>query len=162
MADKQDEALDTKIADEVIKAVNKRRSPKEDVIVPTMYKNPENSEGLVEVFIDPVMTRGGLMTNGTKYMGRVKVEPHIAEDLMRRQQEIQEVANWQVAPTANKPQMRMQNHQVVEQQYLADPENRGRKGWTDEFGLLDPWQWQFLSEPFKEQLKETRKQMYGL
>ena len=127
MAD-TNEPLDKSTADEIIKAVNKRRTPKEDVIVPAVYKNPADSTGLVEVFIDPVMTRGGLMTNGTKYMGRVKVTPDVADDLMRRQQEIQEVANWQVAPTANKPQMRIQNHQIIEQQYLAEEFKRSNQG----------------------------------
>lgn len=160
MAEK-DNTLDTKIADEIIKTVNKRRSPKEDVIVPSVYKTPESAEGLVEVFIDPVMTRGGLMTNGVKYIGRVKVTPDVAEDLMRRQEEIQAVNNWQYAPTKNKPPIKIQNHQIIEQQFLADPENRGRKGFTEEYGLLDPWQWQFLAPSFQAYLKETRKQMYG-
>lgn len=173
MAEKQpkEEQLDTKIAsdqveaaaEQIINAVKRKSAkPKEDSIVPTTYKNPENTEGLVEIMIDPVMTRGGLMTNGTRYIGRVKVPTHVADDLMRRQEEIMAVANFQTADMKAKPKLKIQNHQMVEQQYLADPENRGRKGWTDEYGLLDPWQWQWLSPSFQDYLKETRKQMYGL
>ena len=79
---------------------------------------------------------------------------------MRRQEEIAEINAWMHNP---RQKIRIKNHFIVEQQFLADPEpNRGRKNWTEDYGLLDPWQWQFPTKEFRQYLVNLRLQMHGI
>lgn len=130
----------------------------DEATAPVAPKAPGND--LVEVFIDPVATDGGLVTNEKRYIGHVKVSRDIADDLMRRVAEYAEVKNKLFNP---RQKIRIKNHTVIEQLYLADPaENAMKPGWTNEYGLLDPWQWQFLSPKAQEDLKNLRKALYDM
>jgi len=118
------------------------------------------SEPLVKILIDPTITDGGLRTNDKLYVGWVTVPQNIADDLQRRQDECQEVKNFLQNP--GRAKMRIKNFYVMEKQFLADPaENFGKKGFTKEYGLLDPWQWQFIPKEVQEELKRTRNSIYG-
>lgn len=120
----------------------------------------QETEDLVEVYIDPVATDGGLMTNDKRYVGRVKVPAHVAEDIMRRIAEYAEVKNLLNNP---RQKIRIKNHYVIEKMYLADPsENSMKPGWTREYGMLDPWQWQHLTPVAQKEMKELRFALYGI
>jgi hypothetical protein len=125
--------------------------------------SPKAQENLVRIFIDPQLTRGGLRTfdatGGSKlYIGWVNVSQDIAEDLQRRIDEIREIHDAMMNP---RQKIRIKNFEVIERQFLADPEAyEKRKGWSKEFGLLDPWQWQHLTKVAQERLINTRKQLY--
>jgi len=123
-------------------------------------KAPGNQEVLVEIMIDPVATDGGLYTNERRMVGKVKVSRDEADDIMRRLQEYAEVKNKLHNPNQK---IRLKNHSVIEQLYLADPaENSFKPGWTAEYGLLDPWQWQWLTPIAQKQLKDLRYNLFGI
>jgi hypothetical protein len=123
-------------------------------------QNTISKEGEVRIYIDPVITDGGLRTNDKLYVGWVNVSQDIAQDLQRRVEECQEIKNFLQNPTRTK--VRIKNFYVMEKQFLADPsENYGKKDFTNEYGLLDPWQWQFIPKEVQEELKERRKAIYG-
>ena len=122
----------------------------------------KQKENLVRIFVDPQLTRGGLR-NITKegshlYVGWVDVPQDVAQDLQRRIDEIREVHD---AMTNPRQKIRIKNFELIENQFLADPEAyQNRKGWSKEYGLLDPWQWQYLTKEAQQRLITTRKQLY--
>jgi len=114
----------------------------------------------VRIYIDPKATDGGLSTNEKKLVGYVEVDEKEAEDIFRRLQEYAEVKERLHDPNAN---VTIKNSYVIEQLYLADPAtNRNKPKWTDQYGLLDPWQWDKLPKQFQEELKERRYALYGI
>ena len=120
----------------------------------------ESKTKKVRIYIDPKLTDGGLTTNGRRLVGYVEVDEQEAEDIFRRLQEYNEVKERLHNPTAK---VTIKNSYVIEQLYLADPAtNRNKPGWTDEYGLLDPWQWNKLPKQFQEELKERRYALYGI
>lgn len=128
----------------------------------TEKKEPtsEKREKMLTIIIDHDETDGGVMVNGKLYVGEVTVPEEQAKDLLRI---IREYKETKTRMNDAKAFVRQKNDFVNERLYLADPrENRGKKGWTDEFGLLDPRQWEFISEQFKEELKSKRKAMFGI
>lgn len=120
---------------------------------------PSSEENLVTIIIDPKATDGGLSINGKKYIGKMKVPEHIAEQLMENMQVYAETKNKLFDPSQK---IRQKNSLVVEAQYMADPaEFSDNKKFSQEFGLLDPWQWQFVAEPEKARLRELKTSIYG-
>jgi hypothetical protein len=121
-------------------------------------KNTEMKK--VRIYIDPKATDGGLTTNEKKLVGYVEVSEEEAEDIARRLREYAEVKERLHDPNAK---VTIKNSYVIEQLYLADPAtNRNKPKWTDQYGLLDPWQWDKLSKPFQEELKARRYALYGI
>lgn len=115
---------------------------------------------LVKMYVDPTLTQGGLRTNDKLYVGWVEVPKHIADDLQRRLDEQNEVAKRLQNPSQP---IRSKNHFNLEKLYLADPaQNSMKKNWTNEFGLMPPFEWQYLSDEFKAYLKSMRKALYDL
>lgn len=123
-------------------------------------KNAEKETKKIRIYIDPKLTDGGFTTNGRKLVGYIEVDETEAEDLKRRLEEYAEVKERLHNPAAK---VTIKNSFVVEQLYLADPAtNRNKPNWTDEYGLLDPWQWSKLSKEFQEELKARRYALYGI
>lgn len=122
---------------------------------------PHGSEGepMVEMFVDPKLTEGGLRTNETRYVGHVRVPKSIAVDLQRR---IDEYAEMRELRTEGNAFIRQKSSFTVSKLFLADPAaNKHKKGWTDLYGLLDPRDWQFQTKAFRKELIELREQLYG-
>jgi hypothetical protein len=124
-------------------------------------KNAENKETKkIRIYIDPKLTDGGFTTNGRRLVGYIEVDEEEAEDLKRRLEEYAEVKERLHNPSAK---VTIKNSFVIEQLYLADPAtNRNKPNWTDEYGLLDPWQWNKLPKEFQEELKARRYALYGI
>ena len=124
-------------------------------------KNAENKETKkIRIYIDPKLTDGGFTTNGRRLVGYIEVDEEEAEDLKRRLEEYAEVKERLHNPSAK---VTIKNSFVIEQLYLADPAtNRNKPNWTDEYGLLDPWQWNKLPKEFQEELRERRYALYGI
>ena len=114
----------------------------------------------IRIYIDPKLTDGGFSTNGRRLVGYVEVDEEEAEDLKRRLEEYAEVKERLHNPSAK---ITIKNSFAIEQLYLADPAtNRNKPNWTDEYGLLDPWQWHKLPKEFQEELKARRYALYGI
>lgn len=126
-------------------------------------KSPEPE--LVEIYISPKDTDGGLYnlggTNGqdTRLVGYIKVTKEEARDIQRRVEEYKETKeHFQDGRT----RVRCKSSEVLRKQYMADPgANSRKKNWTDRYGLLDPQEWQYLTDGFKRELKRERHQLYG-
>ncbi len=119
----------------------------------------ETNEELVSIYIDPVATHGGLTTNEKRYVGWVKVPKDIAQDLQRRVEEYIETQDFLHNP---KRKIRIKNSMVIETHFCADPNQYGdNPKFSKEYGLLDPWQWQFVPESEKARLKQLRFDLYG-
>ena len=117
-------------------------------------------EPLVTVVIDRKMTDGGIRVNDILYVGKVKVTSEQAEDLLRIQEEYLETKQKMSDPSQK---IRIKSSAIIQKYYLADPSQFGNHPqYTKQYGLLDPWQWQFISDSFKEELKRQREAMYGI
>lgn len=114
---------------------------------------------MMTVIVDHKATDGGITINGTKYIGEVTVKKDIARQIITNMQEYAEVKNKMFDPSQK---IRNKNGFVTERAYLADPaEHTGNPRFSMEFGLLDPWQWQFVAEPEKERLRKLKTSIYG-
>lgn len=120
----------------------------------------EKKEKLVDFFIDPeLVDRKGLVINEKRYIGKVKVTQDQADDMQRMISEYQETQRRLHDPSQK---IRIKNSMIIEELFLADPKTRGNeKGFSKDFGLLDPWQWQFVNENHKKYLQEQKKALYG-
>lgn len=117
------------------------------------------SDDMVTIIIDHKETGGGIRINDVLYTGEVTVPKPLARQLMIIQQEYLETKRKLSDPTQK---IRIKNARVIESQFLADPTIYGdSKGFSQELGLLDPWQWQFVPEPEKQRLIQLKKAMYG-
>lgn len=116
-------------------------------------------EELVTVLIDKDMTDGGIRVNGKVYVGPVKVTQEQADDLLRIQEEYFETKKKLMDKTVS---VRMKSDFQKEALFLADPKvNEGKKNFTRDYGLLGAKEWSYCSEPFKKQLLESRKALFG-
>ncbi len=124
-------------------------------------KNAEGTKNKrVRLYIDPKETDGGLSTNGKRLVGYVELDEKEVEDVLRRLTEYREVKQRLHDPNQK---VTIKNSYVVEQLYLADPAtSRNKTGWRDEYGMLDPWQWEKLPKEFQEELKARRFALYGI
>ena len=119
-----------------------------------------DKEEFINIFIDPEMVgKTGIRINGKLYIGHLKVKKSLADELLRIQEEYWET----VKKLSDKDvSVRMKNDFQKETLFLADPnENAGKKGFTRDYGLLGLREWSFLNDNFKQQLLDTRKQLYG-
>ena len=124
----------------------------------------KNAEGTktkkIRIYIDPKETDGGLSTNGKRLVGYVELDEKEAEDIFRRLAEYREVKQLLHDPSTK---VTIKNSYVIEQLYLADPAtNRNKPDWRDDYGRLDPWQWERLPKEFQEELKQRRYALYGI
>ncbi len=123
-------------------------------------KNTEETKSKIRIYIDPTETDGGLITNDKLLVGYIDVDKEQADDILRRLAEYREIKQ-KYHDRAQK--LTIKNSNVIEQMFLADPAtNRNKVAWTDEYGMLDPWQWEKLPRQFKKELKEKRKALYGI
>ena len=130
----------------------------EDKVAPSKKKE-ENIHEIVKVYVDPELTGGaGINVNGKIFVGWVEVSKHQADDLMRIQREYQETVKRMHDPSSK---ITMKNSDQVERLYCANPKDYANNpAFSKEFGLLDPWQWERLPEPFKQYLKDMKKALY--
>ncbi len=125
-------------------------------------KNAEVTKGIkkVKIYIDPKETDGGLTTNSKRLVGYVELDEKEAEDIFRRLAEYREVKQRLHDPNTK---VTIKNSYIIEQLYLSDPAtNRNKPGWRDEYGMLDPWQWEKLPKEFQDELKQRRNALYGI
>ena len=114
---------------------------------------------MVTIVIDREMTDGGIMVNGKRIVGTVKVTPEEAKDYLRIQEEYAETKKKLMDKNAT---VRMKNDFQKEALFLAhEPEHQMKKGWSRDYGLLPQKEWLLCSDELKARLLETRKQMFG-
>ena len=117
------------------------------------------TEEMMTVVVDFKETRGGVTINGKRYIGEVTVEKEIARSLLDIMAMFRETQKKLTDPSEK---IRMKNGFAIEALYLADPlQNVGNPMYHRDFGLLDPWQWQFVSVPEKARLKALKVAMFG-
>ena len=117
------------------------------------------TEEMTNIYIDREATDGGIRINDKLYVGDCYVTKTTANELARIQREYGFVKNKLHEPMQK---IKIQNHTVIERQYLADPSQQGNNpGYNQEFGLLDPWQWQWIPETEKNRLRKLKEGMYG-
>lgn len=117
------------------------------------------AEEVMTIIVDHKATDGGITINGNKYIGEVTVPKGLARQIMDNMQAYAEVKNKMFDPSQK---IRNKNSFVTERAYLADPsEHQGNPRFSMEYGLLDPWQWQFVAEPEKERLRKLKISIYG-
>lgn len=122
-------------------------------------KPSSSKEEMMTINVDYKATDGGITINGNKYIGEVTVPISLARQIMDNMQAYAEVKNKMYDPSQK---IRIKNGYVIEAQYLASPEEHmDNKRFSMEFGLLDPWQWQFVAEPEKARLRKLKTSMYG-
>ena len=132
-----------------------------DTIPEASYKPKKVSEAeeMMTIDIDYKATDGGITINGTKYLGEQTLPKPLARQILDLVAQYSEVKNKMYDPSQK---IRNKNSYVTERAYLADPsEHQGNPRYSMEFGLLDPWQWQFVSEPEKARLRKLKTSMYG-
>jgi len=116
-------------------------------------------EAMIDVIIDKDMTDGGIRVNGKLYVGKVRVSEGQAADLLRIQEEYFETKKKLMDKNVS---VRMKSDFQKEKLFLADPkENEMKKGFTRDYGLLGAKEWSYCSDPFKKQLLESRRALYG-
>ena len=114
---------------------------------------PAQSEKMLTINIDPQETDGGLVINGKRYIGEYTLPEPIARQMLENVAQYKEVKNKMFDPNQK---IREKNIFNIEQAYMADPsQHRGNSGFTQEFGVLDPWQWQFVHENEKYSTKSN-------
>ena len=117
------------------------------------------AEEMMTINIDYKATDGGITINGMKYLGEQTLPKTLARQILEIASEYAEVKNKMYDPSQK---IRNKNGFVTERAYLAEPADHiDNKRFTMEFGLLDPWQWQFVAEPEKARLRKLKTQMYG-
>lgn len=117
------------------------------------------AEGMVTVIIDPKRTRGGIRVNGKLYVGKVTVSSEQADDLLRIQEEFSATIDKLTEPSTK---LRNQNIGTTKKMYMADPTVYGtHPQFSNVYGMLDPFQWQFISDVDKEEWREERLGVYG-
>jgi len=135
----------------------KNQSLEEPKVVDTTPK--VEAQKLVTILIDRDMCDGGLMVNGKRYVGKVKVTEDQADDLLRMQEEYFETKK---KLTDKNVHVRMKSDFQKEALFLADPkENEMKKNFTRDYGLLGQKEWSYCKPKFKEYLLEQRMQMFG-
>ena len=161
--EKKDAALSAE--DRAVQALRERgyvvAKPGSDAadLPPLPVPKATGDEPMVDIYIDPKLTEGGLRTNDTRYVGHVRVPKHVADDLQRRLEEYGEVRELRNEPNAF---VRQKSSFTVSKLFLADPaQNKHKKGWSDKYGLLDPRDWGYQTIAFRRELVSLREQLYG-
>lgn len=132
----------------------------EDKIIDTIPSvgSKKKETDMITIFVDRKETMGGISINGKRYIGEITVPRPLGREIMRIAAEFKETRNKLNDPSQK---IRHKNSQVIENLYLANPEDHaGNPNFSREFGLLDPWQWQFIIEPERKRLKELKRSYY--
>lgn len=125
----------------------------------TRVTETPSPEEIVTIIIDPKMTDGGIIINGRRYVGKVKVPQSQADDLLRVQSEY-----FATKQKLNDPsiKLRNQNVDVSKKFFMADPlQFASNPRFSKVYGMLDPFQWDFISEKDKEDWKQEREGLYN-
>jgi hypothetical protein len=118
-------------------------------------------EEKITLFIDPVSTDGGLITNGKLMVGEVTVSRNEATDIRRRLDEYAEI-KAKMNDLDGRVFVREKNKDVIISKFCADPrDNAGRGNFSFELGLLDSRDWTAQTSEFQDYLKSYRKNLYG-
>lgn len=117
---------------------------------------------MVTVYIDPEDTDGGLWTNFERWVGEKTVTREVAQDIQRRIKEYKQVVKKLSDPDTF---IVMKNAQQIENAYLATKAANLAKvksgEWSEEWGLLDPRQWEHVSETEKKRLRALKQTLTG-
>lgn len=106
---------------------------------------------MVTIIID---VENPITVNGRQYRGKITVSKEKADDLLRIQEEHQEVIRGMVS---DNPRITVKSRLQIETAFV-DVDNKG----DAELGLLPRWMWNKLSPSFREELKELRSQVKGV
>lgn len=116
---------------------------------------------MVEVFIDPESTGGGIWVNEKLFVGMVKVPRDQAQDLLRIQSEYSETVKKLNNPSVF---VRTKSDLTKANRFLANPQDHPQLANTDAFrkyGLLDPRDWGYMTKEGQQRLLDRRKSLYG-
>lgn len=114
---------------------------------------------MMTIIVDPKATDGGIIINEKRYIGEMKVPVALGRQIMENMQTYAEAKNKMYDPSQK---IRNKNGFEIEKAYLADPsEHSTNPRFNQEFGLLDPWQWQFVAEAEKDRLRQLKTSIYG-
>ena len=116
-------------------------------------------EEMVTIVIDPKMTDRGIIINNKRYVGKVKVPQSQADDLLRIQSEYFATKQKMTDPSVK---LRNQNVDVSKRAFMADPlQFASHPRFSKVYGMLDPFQWDFIGEKDKEEWKQEREAIFN-
>ncbi len=119
----------------------------------------EVSETII-IVIDPKRTNGGIRVNGKRLVGKVKCKSQEeADDYLRIQEEYAASFAKLTDPTVK---LRNQSIETSRKAFIVDPAEFGKHpNFTREFGMLDPYQWQFVPEGDRLEWQEERMGLFN-
>lgn len=120
-------------------------------------KTDKKEDTMVTIIIDK--DTGGLRTNGKLYVGKVTVPEHLAEDLMRRQEEYLATIKKLTDPSV---ELRNQSIETTRKAFMADPKVHGNNPrFSKVNGLTTNFQMSVVSEQDKEEWHQERMGLFG-
>ena len=112
------------------------------------------------VMIDPKRTNGGIRVNGKLKVGKVVCRSQEeADDLLRIQEEYAAAFDKLRDPSIK---LRNQSIETSRKAFIADPAQfAGHPRFSKVYGMLDPWQWQFVPQNDRLEWQEERMGLYN-